>query len=266
LLGFSEIGANANGRIVVARCGDALVGLLVDGIRAIYRAPLSAIDAVPAVLSRANGEAEIASICRADGGLRLVSILSPERLFRSQRMARGPSAVTPRAPDRKSTDVQPASTQRFVVFRLGEEHYGLPVGAVEEVVRAPDTLTRVPCAPAFIEGVMNLRGKVLPVIDQRRRFESGSAGGGGRIVVVRLDDARVGFVVDGVSEVVSASSDQISAAPAHGDDRTEVFDQVLHGVKTGQMILLINPRGLLDRAERALLAQMDQANAASGAA
>ena len=60
---------------------------------------------------------------------------------------------------------------QFVVFRLGSEEFGLPIEAVDEVALVPERLTRLPKTPKFLEGVINRRGMVLPVVDQRRRFE-----------------------------------------------------------------------------------------------
>ena len=61
--------------------------------------------------------------------------------------------------------------RNFLVFRLGDDEFGLPIEAVEEVAQVPEQITRVPKTPKFLEGVVNLRGDVLPVIDQRRRFD-----------------------------------------------------------------------------------------------
>ena len=61
--------------------------------------------------------------------------------------------------------------RQFLVFRLGDDEFGLPIEAVDEVARVPDQITRLPKTPKFLEGVVNLRGEVLPVVDQRRRFD-----------------------------------------------------------------------------------------------
>ena len=61
--------------------------------------------------------------------------------------------------------------RQFLVFRLGDDEFGLPIEAVDEVARVPDQITRLPRTPKFLEGVVNLRGEVLPVVDQRRRFD-----------------------------------------------------------------------------------------------
>ena len=64
--------------------------------------------------------------------------------------------------------------EQFIIFRLGDQEYGLPIAAVDEIARPPDQITRLPKAPAFIDGVMNLRGSVVPIVDLRRRFELAS--------------------------------------------------------------------------------------------
>ncbi|MDZ5648413.1 chemotaxis protein CheW [Nitrospirillum sp. BR 11828] len=90
----------------------------------------------------------------------------------------------------------------------------MPIDAVEEVVRLPDTLARVPKAPPFIEGAMTLRGQVLPIIDQRRRFGvAGAVGARRRVVVTRIDGTLAGFAVDGVSEILTLSADQVRETP-----------------------------------------------------
>jgi purine-binding chemotaxis protein CheW len=77
---------------------------------------------------------------------------------------------------------------------LATKRYGLPIAAVDEVVALPDTLTRLPRAPAYVKGVMNLRGAVIPVIDQRQRFSvvGEPAAGVPRVVVVTLGVCRPG--------------------------------------------------------------------------
>src|SRR5690348_1278092 len=93
--------------------------------------------------------------------------------------------------------------QQLVVFQLGAELYGVEIARVHEIIRL-QTVTRVPRAPAFVEGVINLRGKVIPVVDLRRRFGLPMAEHtrSSRIVVVEIGEQVVGVVVDAVSEVL----------------------------------------------------------------
>ena len=84
---------------------------------------------------------------------------------------------------------QMEDAEQFIIFQLGEEFYGLPIGSVDEIVRCPDNLTRVPRAPGFVRGLMNLRGKAVPIIDQRQRFSVPGEKDSSRrrIVVVTID-------------------------------------------------------------------------------
>jgi purine-binding chemotaxis protein CheW len=270
LLGLPADGWDrSRARIVVTRIGGALVGLVVDSMSAILRVPADAVDQVPPVLTRGRGEAQIKAICRLEQGRRLVSILSTARLFDSATEARIHAAASQESAQMPTT-ASAAATEQFVVFRLGDERYGLPIGAVDEVVRRPDQLTRVPGAPAFVEGVMNLRGQVVPVIDQRQRFALNGAehGSGRRVVIVTIDGLRAGFVVDAVSEVVSIPVSELQAAPPLADgtamfDRVAIFGQHAgsrngggDGGPGGRMILLVDAKALLDRAERDVLAAL----------
>ncbi|MEE3622434.1 chemotaxis protein CheW [Nitrospirillum sp. BR 11752] len=254
-------------RVIVAHGPGGHVGLLVDRLTTILRVPAESVAAVPAVLNRGRGEAQIQSLCRLPDGRGLVSILSAARLFRNETVAHllaqgraedgeeGSSAMDTVNPD--------AAADRVVVFHVGGEEYGLPVDAVAEVVRLPETLTRVPKAPPFIEGAMTLRGQVLPVIDQRRRFGvAGDAGTRRRVVVTRIDGTLAGFAVDGVSEILTLSADQVCETPdlAHAADGGETIFTRVATLRTAdgpeRMILLIEPRALLSRTERDLLATL----------
>jgi purine-binding chemotaxis protein CheW len=100
--------------------------------------------------------------------------------------------------------------QQLVVFELAEEYYGVDISGVESIIKLQE-ITVVPHAPDFVEGVTNLRGTVLPVIDLRRRFNLAAAerDGDTRIVVVDVDGSKVGMIVDAVSEVLRVSAEAI---------------------------------------------------------
>jgi len=104
---------------------------------------------------------------------------------------------------------------QLVTFTLGTEEYGVDIMRVQEIIRMQD-ITRVPQMPAFIEGVLNLRGNVIPVVDLRKRFALPTAEQTAqtRIVVVNVGDRTTGVVVDAVSEVLRLAEDQIEPPPA----------------------------------------------------
>ncbi|HEV2673784.1 MAG TPA: chemotaxis protein CheW [Aliidongia sp.] len=261
LLGLPPSPLAAIGRVIVTRIGASIVGLVVDRLKSVMRAPESAIGPVPAVLNRGAGEAQIESILRLDGGSHLVSILSPEHLFRDDTTAH----ILTDGYDKEAgplTDSDGAATERFVIFTLGDETYGLPIAAVDEIVRLPDPITRMPRAPAFVEGVMNFRGRVIPLIDLRRRFdvEDGPTIGRRRVLVTRIGELQAGFIVDAVSEVADLARDRMSATPELPGDGARVFDRVVDLTDDRRMVLLVDPEAMLDRVEADLLTGMKAAS------
>jgi purine-binding chemotaxis protein CheW len=112
------------------------------------------------------------------------------------------------AVDQRTTDMAVSGDARqLVVSPRGAELYGVEISRVHEIIRL-QSVTKVPRAPSFVEGVINLRGKVIPVVDLRRRFGLPTADHtrASRIVVVELGDQVVGIVVDGVSEVLRVNT------------------------------------------------------------
>ena len=104
--------------------------------------------------------------------------------------------------------------QQLVSFRIGTEEYGVSIMKVQEIIRMQE-ITKVPQMPVFIEGIINLRGNVIPIVDLRKRFNLPSVERTGetRIVVVSVRERVMGIVVDGVSEVLRLSDEQIEPPP-----------------------------------------------------
>lgn len=103
---------------------------------------------------------------------------------------------------------------QLVVFELGKEHYAVDISAVESIIKM-QPITVVPHTPSFVEGVTNLRGSVLPVIDLRKRFGLAldDISKKSRIVVIALGKTKVGMIVDAVSEVLSVTEEAIEPPP-----------------------------------------------------
>ena len=100
--------------------------------------------------------------------------------------------------------------RQLVVFELADEFYALDIHRVESIIKMQE-ITSVPHAPAFVDGVINLRGEVLPVVDLRSRFglDTQEETKETRIVVVAIDQMKVGMIVDGVSEVLNVNTDEV---------------------------------------------------------
>ena len=103
---------------------------------------------------------------------------------------------------------------QLVTFRIGDEEFGVDILSVQEIIRLMQ-ITMVPHAASFIEGVINLRGKVIPVINMRTRFHLHPVehDGNTRIVVMEFNQKIVGFLVDGVSEVLRIPAATVEAPP-----------------------------------------------------
>jgi len=267
LLGF-ERAAETDGRekIIVTSVAGFAVGLVADRMRAIVRADASLVDPTPPILAaRAGGETAIKSIYRGDGGRRMISILAADQLFREDVMRRLGDSVEP-APAPGAIGGNGAHQLQFVVFRLGDEEFALPIGSVDEVVRVPDQIARIPKTPKFLEGVINLRGEVVPVVDQRRRFELPKFTGARerrRMIVVHTERHRAALIVDSVSEVLRVTGDAVEAAPDLAKESTPLVHGVINLGASGRMVLLLDPAELLSRSERGLLDAFSAATASA---
>lgn len=253
LLGLPGRALDGTERIVVAAIGEHRLALVVDRVNVILRAPVDRVAPAPSLFNRGAGEARIDAVLRLADGRGLVSLLSPERVLADEHVARL-LAGTDRDKDETMASLSlAASRERFLVIRLGGESYGLPIAAVDEVVRLPETLTRLPRAPAYVSGVMSLRGRVIPVIDQRRRFAVEGEGAGGRVVIVTLGALQAGFVVDAASEILEVEAADLLPAPDLSEGAGQVFDRAARVAHGGEVLLLIDPAALLNRAEADLL-------------
>ena len=147
-----------------------------------------------------------------------------------------------------------ASPNEFLTFTLGAEEYGVDIRKVQEI-RGYDTVTRIPDAPDFIKGVINLRGTIVPIIDLRLKFKLGSAEYTPFTVVIILNisDRVVGVVVDSVSDVIQLDPEEIrEAPPLHGDLDT----RFIRGLATlnERMVILMDIETLMSSPDMALVA------------
>jgi len=149
------------------------------------------------------------------------------------------------------TDDAVDDDMQVVIFRLGAEEFGVPIMSVQEIVRVPETLTRVPRTPAFVEGVINLRGTVLPVIDQRGRLGLPliERNDSQRIMVYLLGGMRTGFIVDSVAEVLRIPRNLIVPAPMLSDEQSHLISRVANLQGDKRLVMLIDPAHLLQGRE-----------------
>lgn len=152
---------------------------------------------------------------------------------------------------------------QVVTFRLAGESYGVHISWVQEVLHAP-TIRQVPHAPVFVAGVIDVRGRVIPVADLRQRLGfPPDAGGHRRIMILDLEGRRLGVTVDAVSQVLRVSLEDFEPLP------TAVIESrqrhCLRGVvrpESGDIIILLAPELLLSQGESQMVENLVQRDAA----
>lgn len=140
-----------------------------------------------------------------------------------------------------------SSSVQYIVVKLGEEQYGIDIKYVDNIVRM-QKITRVPKAQDFFNGVINLRGEIIPVISIRRRFglENDTFTDQSRIIVLKPEQQEaIGVIVDVVKEVVTLDESQIEKVYSDGkDDKSKYVSAV--GKNQNSLITLLNVNGILD--------------------
>jgi purine-binding chemotaxis protein CheW len=169
--------------------------------------------------------------------------------------------TTSRLNSRKLADSESHTTNmdkelQVVGFRIGRETFGLPISIVREIVRVPE-ITAVPNAPDYIEGVINLRGRIIPVVDLRKRFgeEVEAASKKHRIVVVEMESRRIGLLVNSASEVLKIPPSEIEA-PHNVFQEGELNYITGVGKLRGRLVILLDLNKVLQRGE---LRSLDEA-------
>jgi purine-binding chemotaxis protein CheW len=145
--------------------------------------------------------------------------------------------------------------REYLTFRLGEEEYGIDILKVQEI-RGYEQPTRIANSPAFVKGVINLRGVIVPIVDLRLKFALGSAAYDDFTVVIilNLGTRVIGIVVDSVSDVMELSPEQIRPAPDVGASVDADFITGL-GALPGRMLILVEIERLMSAADMALADQ-----------
>ncbi len=127
---------------------------------------------------------------------------------------------------------------KYVIFKLDQEYYGLPIDSVILIEKMGQT-TRVPNAPDYIKGVTNLRGEVIPIIDLRKKLgmETKDLDRNSRTIVVSLNETIVGLIVDTSSEVLEIDKENIDKPPTN---ENEEFIEYVNGIgKTEERLIIL---------------------------
>jgi len=156
-----------------------------------------------------------------------------------------------------------AKELHIVGFRVGRETFGVPIGLVHEIVRVPE-ITAVPDSPGYVEGVINLRGKIVSVVDLRKRFGEReiTSHKKNRILVTEVEGKMVGLIVDAASEVLKIPDSEIELPPSVFEEG-ELNYVTGVGKLQGRLVILIDLSKILQKGELRRLGEMAQTAAAT---
>lgn len=225
------------------------IGLVVDQVREVLRVSHADQDNMPQMLNA--GDDEIRKICRLDGGKRLVSVIETQALLGHPAIAQAIEVSDNEPADQEAIVINNEDSAQLVVFNLGNQEYSVSIESVQEITRVPSKMDRVPKTADFIDGMVNLRGSVLPVLDMRTRFglERMERADRQRILVLNVEGTRTGFIVDSVAEVLRLSGEDIEPAPRLSDDQAKVLHSIVNLKDSGRMIQVVEAAHLLSDSE-----------------
>jgi purine-binding chemotaxis protein CheW len=241
-LGLPPGDLTTRSRIIILGAADGRrLGLLVDRVERVVTVPGTGIEPLPPEIDSFRGL--LCGVARTEE--RLVALLDPDRLlehlpdgWNAAPAEDAPGAAKPAGDDREL---------HLVNYRIGREEHALELASVREIVRVGQ-ISPLPHTPAFIAGVVSLRGRIIPVIDVRRRFglPAVQPGPDSRIIVVDFRGELLGLLVDAVVRVARIPVSAVEPPPAN--EAGVRFTRGI-GLLNGRLIMITDTDRLLDRTE-----------------
>lgn len=252
-------------RALVVETGNMSIGFLVDWVDEVIRIPRSVIDETPALA--ASERKELKAVAKLDEGEKLIMIMDEAALISTETskvlktMKKEKDAEMGESEQEKTLAQQSMDEVQLVTFSINREEYGIRIMQVQEINRAAE-ITSVPRAPEFVDGMTNLRGSVIPVINIRSLFglEDREVDDRTRIIIVDIGGNKTGLRVDLVNEVLRLSKQDIETTP--GIVTSNGINNYMEGVckidDGKRMVLMLNMEKILGENElRALNALTD---------
>jgi len=212
--GMGHLELNDQTRILVVDMGTFVAGIMVDRISEVLRVPSDVIQAPPKF--SVESEEQLKGVAKLNNGKRMILILDPSKIITDDEMNALCDFSEAQEQELHDNDITNLSLdeEKLVTFKIDMEEYGVKIANVQEINRMTD-ITKIPGAPYYIEGIVNLRGNVIPALDLRRLFklEEKQITDSSRIIIVDLDGKRTGIVVDSVSEVLKLEKGLIETTP-----------------------------------------------------
>jgi purine-binding chemotaxis protein CheW len=236
-------------RLIVVQTGGALLALLVDQVKEVLTVPTRLIDPPPQLGKEKNRE--IQGVARLNDGKRLIMLLDSDHLVEGQTKEALKKAgavgaeVKAAGIDMKHAQESASALgeRQFVTFQLADGEYGIPINEIQEIDRS-SRMTKIPKSAEHVDGITNLRGEVVPVINARKRFnlpvkESDERT---RVIIIDVGGKKTGLLVDSVREVLNLATKDIAQPPA--TISSTIDQQYISGigkVDSGKrMIVLLN--------------------------
>jgi len=256
-------------RIIVVDSEGIVLGLVVDRVHEVLNVSKKLVEPPPLSITSSSGM-ELSGVARLNDGSRLIMLLDVANLTKDEKIrsvrnsqdAAGKAVAREKKTGEASKSAlgdQELSEVQLVTFMLSDEEYGVPISQVQEIDRL-SCITKVPKAPTFVEGITNLRGEVIPVLDTRKRFglEVKPPDDRTRIMIIDLGGVKTGLVVDSVREVLNLAKKDIAPPPdAIGSGLEKQFISGIGSVNAGKrMIVLLDVERILSRQEHSQLAEI----------
>jgi len=211
--GLENIQINDQARIIIVDLGQMSVGFRVDKVSEVISISRTVIEPPPLIFSDEEA-GQIRGVAKLSDGKRLLMCLNATKLLPAEVVQRfsgetiGEEAVT----GKQNNSI--IEEEQLVTFKLGKEEFGIKITDVQEINRMTD-ITHMPNAPVYIDGLVNLRGNIIPVLNLRRRFglTEKQRDDATRIIIVDVGNRKTGVMVDAVSEVLRFDSSLVESTP-----------------------------------------------------
>ncbi|WP_303850109.1 chemotaxis protein CheW [Seleniivibrio woodruffii] len=260
--GRKHSGINENSRVIIVDINNVMVAFAADKVNAVLSVEENLIEEPPKAFT--EDTEEIAAVLKLEKGERLVMALEPKNIVNKTELEALSRVAAQSAGDLTMAEANTHSKddeKQIVTFQIENEQYGILIEKVQEINRYTN-VTKVPKTPKFVEGIINLRGEVIPLIDLRTRFDlkAKERDEFTRVIIVNLKNMKVGFVVDGVDEVLRIKTDDIDVVPPvlSATVSSEFIGGVVNVVSKQKMILLLNIEDLFSHSEMSKLEKMKQ--------
>lgn len=207
-----DMEATDQARIIIVDLGVVTAGFRVDRVQEVIRVPQNIIEPPSAIFDAADAR-QIKGVAKLNQGARLLMCLNAQNLLPLELVQQ----LTEGGTNNEYVETGTRTTMdeiQLVTFRLANEEFAIHIAHVQEINRMTE-ITRMPNAPAFIDGLVNLRGNIIPVLNLRRRFGLAERGrdDATRIIIVDAGSQKTGIVVDAVSEVLRFDKSLVEETP-----------------------------------------------------